>query len=175
MGIKYVYLKRFFPNSFFMRALLLPLLFSTLLFSCNKKESAPKDIEKENLDIRIKALWDCNLATASDSGVTASKLMGSWRLETSIGGWTGDITHPDKEIAVIFRPDHTLTLKTDGRVVLESSWKLKREDATLWGLQLDSTVDYAGYLGGRILVCDNDLMFNKSYLDGSDHLFSKVP
>ncbi len=157
-----------------MRTLLPAFLFSMLLFSCSKKETNPKNAESEALGVQVKVLWDCNQAHASDSGITASKLMGSWGLKTSIAGWTGEITHPDKETEVTFRPDRTLTFRIAGNIVFESSWKLKREDTHLWGLQLDSSASYSGYLSGRILVCDKELMFNQSYLDGSDHLFEKI-
>ena len=125
--------------------------------------------KKEKLDIN--SFWQCNQSQNLDTTAISSKLFGSWNWSKQIcGDGAGKVKNADKNIKVTFRTDRSFSLDENATSLTRGTWKLKQVDGKSWGLDLSSTSEY---LYGRILFCNNQVLFNDSYIDGCDNLFTK--
>ena len=99
-----------------------------------------------------------------------NKLSGSWIWKTYACGDNGKIHPADKTVKLTFSTNGTFTVNENTSMVTQGTWKIKPEDGTLYGLDLSQS---STYLFGRMLFCGNELLFNDSYVDGCDYLFTK--
>jgi hypothetical protein len=124
--------------------------------------------KKEPLDINL--FWQCNNSQNLDSASISNKLTGSWTWTKQSCFWSGKTTNADKNVKVIFNSNATFSVSENTNIVTHGSWKLTIVDSNMWGLDLTSPSDY---LYGRIIFCENQVLFNNSYIDGCDNLFFK--
>jgi hypothetical protein len=125
--------------------------------------------KKDKLDIG--SFWDCSKSQSLDTIAISSKLFGSWNWSKQVcGEGAGKTRAADKEIKVTFKTDRTFSVNESATLLAQGTWKLVQVDATSWGLELSSS---SAYLNGRILFCDNQVLFNDSYRDGCDNLFNR--
>lgn len=141
-----------------MRLLLLCLTILVGLISC----------KKDKLDIN--SFWQCNQSQNLDTTAISNKLLGSWTWAKQSCFWAGKIKIADKNIKVTFKGDHTFSVIESSNVLSQGTWKLMQVDGTSTGLDLSTPNEF---LYGRILFCDNQILFNDSYRDGCDNLFNK--
>jgi hypothetical protein len=120
------------------------------------------------LVIDIGSLAECTRSQHFDSTKLAAKLMGSWRwMETSSESGPGKA---DKDIKVTFTSAGKFTLTENSTILSRGSWQLKNDDSG--GFELET--DHLGsMLYGHILLCEDKLLFNDSYRDGFDNLFTR--
>ena len=158
-----------------MRTFLSGFLLSFLLFSCNKKEpAAPVKsglVPKDENNARFKALYSCYSNNNRDSNGMADGLIGTWKLDYSYNYWTADATYADKEVLITFFPNRTLIIKESGVSGSARNWSLYLDNSTSWMLQVNPMFEY---LRGQIFLCDTEVMFYNSYIDGFDYYFTKV-
>ena len=148
------------------------IVFSIVLLILSAIQSCKKDGES-SARIDMKELWDCNAAQNFDSAKLASKLIGAWKWTAQSCYGSGYKTNlADKNVKVTFTSTGTFTVMENSIIVTQGNWKLKIQDVTIYGLDLDHTSEY---LHGRILLCDNRVLFNASYIDGCDNLFVRIP
>ena len=125
--------------------------------------------KKEKLDIN--AFWQCNQSQNLDTTAISSKLLGSWSWSKQVcGDGAGKIKNADKNIKVTFRTDRTFSVDENAISLTQGTWKLVKVDSNSWELDLSSQSEY---LYGRILFCNNQVLYNDSYRDGCDNLFNK--
>ncbi len=125
---------------------------------------------KHRLD--IPDMWECHQALNPDSASISKGIIGAWTWKTQQYFLTEKFTKPaDKRIKVTFRADRTYTVEEESTIITQGTWGLKQEDRTAWGLDLSAR---STYLYGRILLCKNKVVFHNSYMDGSNHLFTRV-
>lgn len=125
--------------------------------------------KKETLD--IKSFWQCNQSQNLDTTGISSKLIGSWYWsKQACGDGAGKAKTADKNIKVTFRTDRTFFVDENAALLTQGTWKLVQVEGNFWSLDLSSASEY---LYGRILFCDNRILFNDSYRDGCDNLFNK--
>ena len=142
-----------------MRLTLLCLTIFTGLMSC----------KKDNIDIN--SFWECNKSQNLDTTTISSRLFGTWKWSKQIcGDGAGKTKTADKNIKVTFRTDRTFSVNENSTLLAQGTWKLVQVDGNSWGLDLSAA---SKYLYGRILFCDNQVLFNDSYRDGCDNLFDK--
>ncbi len=143
------------------------LIFATSLIWLN--ESCKKDnADSDSVKIDMKGLWECNEDQNYDSTKLAAKLVGNWQWFIYSCYWSGTTNKADKDVRVTFTSYGTFWVKENSVIVTQGSWALKDEDSGILGLQLDTP---SQYLYGRILLCDDQLLFNHSYIDGCDNFF----
>ena len=117
------------------------------------------------------SIWECDSAQFLDSTAISNKITGSWLWTKQLcGDGAGKILSANKNVNVTFNLNRTFTLVENTTIIIQGSWNLKMVDNNLWGLDLNSSNEY---LYGRILFCNNQIMFNSSYLDGCDNVFAK--
>ena len=125
--------------------------------------------KKEKLDII--SFWQCNQSQNLDSTAISSKLLGSWIWSKQVcGDGAGKLKDADKNIKVTFRTDRTFSVDENATSLTQGTWKLAKVDSISWELNLSSQSEY---LYGYILFCNNQVLFNESYIDGCDNLFTK--
>ncbi|MEK7226030.1 MAG: hypothetical protein AAB221_10135 [Bacteroidota bacterium] len=121
-------------------------------------------------DIDVISFSECHQAQNLDSAVIYNKLVGSWKWTKQNCFSSGKTTKADKTVIVSFNGNGSFTEMENAAVTAQGTWGLQREDINYWGLSLSQ---YSKYLWGRILFCNNEVLFNSSYRDGCDNLFER--
>lgn len=121
-------------------------------------------------DLNLYSYWQCNQAQKLDTTAIAKKLEGSWLWTKQDCALLGKFKYADKKIRVTFRSNRTFSVTENSTTLTQGNWKIKQEDGNSWGLAMSSP---STYLYGRILFCDNQVVFNQSYIDGCDNVFKK--
>jgi hypothetical protein len=125
--------------------------------------------KKDKLDIG--SFWYCNKSQNLDTTNISSKLIGIWVWSKQIcGDGAGRLKTADENTKVRFGTNHTFSVNENAILLTQGTWKLVQVDGNSWGLELSSASEY---LYGRILFCDNQVLFNNSDGDGCDNLFIK--
>ena len=124
--------------------------------------------KKDKLDIN--SFWQCNQSQNLDTIAISSKLIGSWTWSKQSCFSTGKTKKADRNIKVTFKSDRTFSVNESSNVLTQGTWKLIQVDSTSSGLGLSAPSEF---LYGRILFCNNEVLFNDSYRDGRDNLFNK--
>ncbi|MGI6048624.1 MAG: hypothetical protein ACOYEG_11595 [Petrimonas sp.] len=137
------------------------ILISLLSFSCSKDSSEQIDIVQ---------LYNCHKSQKYDSTKLASKLIGTWKWTTYSAEIPGTIK-ADKNVFLNLTKEGEFTVTENSVVVTRGNWKLKVADIDLFALDLNNP---STYLYGRILLCENLVLFNNSYIDGGDNLFVRI-
>jgi hypothetical protein len=144
-----------------MRKATLSLAICLLLLACKKDDSEDQKP------------WTCvDYSQTLDSSVIADKILGTWHFVKERGGSNGEVLMADKNIQVTFEPNFTFTVVENSSVITQGDWRLKKffDIPKEWELDVSSP---SRYLRGRIVFCDNQLVFSYSALDGNDKLFKR--
>lgn len=140
-----------------MRQVLLLLIIFLIFLSCKKNND--------------RTLWECGNSQFLDSALISNKIIGSWVWTKQLcGDGNGNVMTATKNIKITFNSNTTFTVLENSSIITQGNWKLKIVDSNIWGLDLTSSSEY---LYGRILFCNNQVMFNDSYKDGCDNVFVK--
>ena len=140
-----------------MKQVLFLLTICLILLSCKKNNN--------------RTLWDCNNSPFLDSVTISNKIIGSWLWTKQLcGDGAVSILIANKNIKITFNASATFTVYENSRILTQGNWNLKTVDINAWGLHLTSPSEY---LYGRVLFCNNKIMFNNSYLDACDNVFVK--
>ncbi len=142
-----------------MRLIVMYLVLIIILFACKKEQKIDNN-----------SIWQCNQSQNLDSTLVSSKLIGTWKCEKRSCFWTNTTELAKKNVIVTFKSDRSFFVTENAVIITQGNWKVVSEDSTSWGLNLSSPSEY---LYGRILFCDNLVLFNNSYVDGCDNLFKK--
>lgn len=141
-----------------MRLLFIILMLTSILSSCKKEK------------INVNDFWECSKSLNLDSTAIANKLTANWTWKKQSCFWTGQTKKADKDVKVNFNTNRTFTVTQNEIIVAQGSWKLKIVDSNMYGLDLSQ---FSEYLNGRILFCNDEILFNDSYRDGCDNFFGK--
>lgn len=117
-------------------------------------------------------IWDCYQKREWNEQTIKDELIGQWRWIYSVSYWAPDDgRNTESENTLIrFSGDSTLNVVIDGSSQSSIRWSVVQRDGDLFGVDTENTV---AQLYGRILLCDNLLEFNNSYIDGSDNYFER--
>ncbi len=74
-------------------------------------------------------------------------------------------------LSIEFNSDNTLEVKEDGVVTQTSTWVVVDRNWELFQLEVNP---YVTQLGGGVLICDDRVIFNYSFVDGCDNYFAKI-
>lgn len=149
------------------------ILISLLVFSCS--EDSPERID-------IMQLYDCYKSQNYDSAKLAGKLTGTWKWSKYYAEIPGT-KEADKNVLLNLTQEGEFTLTENSAVVTEGNWQLRvadidysepdsdKPDIYLFKLVLNNP---SIYLYGRIILCEDKVLFNNSYIDGGDNLFIRT-
>jgi len=164
---------RAFPKNKNMKTGVLSKLWIFLLLatqiSCNKEiEIDPP--AKQQPPVPLPDMVACHGTTAWDSLTIHTNLLGKWEWEYIQCFWNPEDGNNEdfRGMLVEFKPDNTLEVKVNGQITQTSTWKVANLNDGYWGITVSPVVIQ---LPGRILFCDERVLFNDSYLDGCDNYF----
>ncbi len=140
----------------------------TAVTSC-KKEKADRLGVKQTSGFDVAAIMNCHKEQNQYPSQIISGLEGTWVWTSNTCYWTGDSTFtPDKHVVVTFSDAGVYKVFEDSKIESEGNWKLSQVDNDIWSL---NTERHSKYLNGYIWLCENELVFFSSYLDGCDYYF----
>lgn len=122
--------------------------------------------------------WDCHFNQTWDSTSVAKALIGKWKLIYVSSYADPSLTYEgDKNQVVEFQKD-SVFVRINGRIIEQGAWSVGIEDQSLhdpdfiaYGV---NTQPFISLLKGRLLICEDKLMINNSYIDGADGYFDRV-
>lgn len=144
------------------------ILISIILnIGCDKEEITQRPMSETDI-------WNCYTNSEWTELKIRTELIGRWKWIYSENFWAPDKgRNAENENTVIeFLSDSTLNVIVGGELQNSTKWIVTSKDGELYGLELDAAVTTLLY--GRILICDEIVEFNNSYIDGSDNYFKKI-
>ena len=137
------------------------------ILSCEKEDVPKRPISQTDI-------WNCYNDSEWSELRVRNQLIGKWKWIYSENFWAPDEGwNTESENTLIeFSNDSTLGIIVNGNLENTTKWMVTHKDGDLYGLEMDSTITTLLY--GRILVCGEILIFNNSYIDGSDNYFKKI-
>lgn len=142
----------------------------TAQLCCKEKQVLPP--EKQLPPVTLPAMTECHQKNSWDSLNIHDKLLGQWDWEYIQCFWD-----PEKGnykdflgMTVEFKSDNTLEVKMNGQTTQSSTWKIANMGDGYFKVDTNPLVVQ---LPGRILFCDDRVLFNDSYVDGCDNYFKK--
>lgn len=146
-------------------------VFALVAQLCCREEqvSAP---EKQLPPVTVPAMQECYQKFAWDSVSIHDKLLGQWDWEYIQCFWD-----PEKGnykdflgMTVEFKSGNTLEVKMNGQTTQSSTWKIVDMGDGYFKVDTNPLVVQ---LPGKILFCEDRVLFNDSYVDGCDNYFKK--
>ena len=124
----------------------------------------------KDLDKLKKNLYDCHNETTWDSTQIVNALKGEWEWDIMTCYFNPDAENEEEYagISVSFLDNNQLEVKENGVVTQTLDWTVSSDNFGNFRIEMDPRLDY---FYGYILICDNDLSFNNSDLDGCDNYF----
>ena len=124
-------------------------LFQLSLFAVLSCRSSQPSIAPESLFDNQQAIWNCHHKETWSQEKVATQLIGRWQwrylsCESSFISAT-----QNAGLAIIFKPNKTLTVWQNGVAKQTARWEVVRTDQ-IWGLKVQPSVSQ---LYGRILFC----------------------
>ncbi len=142
------------------------LLFAIAMLSCEQQKlpHPPKTLEDMHSCYQNKA-W--NEISLRDS------LIGEWRWLYTQNFWAPEAAHytTNQDVCITFRSDSLLHVITQGDTLHTTKWEIMLKQNNNYELALEAPHQY---LHGNILLCEDLLLFNNSYVDGSDNFFERT-
>ena len=138
-----------------------------MLFSLNACEES--SLRKE---YNVQDFSSDHASQSWDSTSTANKLIGSWQWVYTESCVEGNLTGEGKtseEFIVEIRSTEIRIYRQD-EFVESTGWSLEIEDGSYFGINTQSGIHQ---LRGRILFSGDRILFQNSYLDGTDNYFIK--
>lgn len=143
-------------------------LYLTIIFfaqSCTEKSDPMYDYQ---------ATWKCHFEKDWTYESTRSKIIGHW--EWKYIKCCGETINPyqnsteSEGLIIEFNSDGTGKL-LDRDTYDEFTWDIRLVDNELFGFEIIPRIPQ---LYGRLLLCDNLMISNHSYIDGADNYFVKI-
>ena len=117
-------------------------------------------------------LFECHKINNPDSASLAQALIGRWQKYFVTGPQLvgrGACTESDS-LVVEFKSNGTYFVYEQGTLIDSSTWFLKIVYAQPYGIQ-DSIFQY---VGGRIVICEDEAVFDYSYIDLSEKYYRRI-
>ncbi|MBS1511608.1 MAG: hypothetical protein JST86_12250 [Bacteroidetes bacterium] len=114
----------------------------------------------------------CHNQTIWDSSTIHQHLIGKWQWEYIKCYWAPENANNEdfKNLSVEFKQNNSLEVKLNGQTTQTSSWAIVRLNDGYFKLVTNPIVFQ---LPGKVLFCENHVLFFDSYTDGCDNYFKK--
>ncbi len=137
--------------------------------SCKKQKAA---LVRQEPPVTLSGMIECHNMTTWDSSAIHTKLIGKWDWE-----YIGCYANPEggnykdfQGLLVEFKNDNTLEVIENGQTTQTATWELKDLNDGYFALKATPIVLQ---LPGRILFCDERVLFSDSFTDGCDNYFKR--
>lgn len=147
------------------------LLVLAVQISCTK-DKVTETIVKQEPPITLGNMLECHRMSSWDSLTVQNKLLGKWEWEYIQCYWSPERgNYKDFQgLQVEFKSNNTLQVKVNGQTSQTSEWDVVKLNDGNYSIRVNPIVLQ---LPGRILFCDERVLFNDSYVDGCDNYFKK--
>ncbi len=137
-----------------------------LIFSCDKNEIADPPFS-------LGEMWICYNDSVWNDSKIRNELIGTWQWEYVSCFWRPDQAKNviDSNLTIDFKIDSFLVIKQFDQIIQTSRWEIVDGDADLFSIKDEPS---SNLLFGRILICDDKLIFNGSYIDICDNYFRRT-
>lgn len=140
-----------------------------LMYACNRKKADAINLPQAVAPIEIQRITDCHKQHNIYPSQIVARIEGTWVLQSVACSMSGTQS-ADKQVVVTFNDGGLYKVFESSRLVSEGSWTLSRSGDDMWEI---STSLSTPYLHGQVLLCNGELVFYSSYLDGCDHYYVK--
>lgn len=144
-----------------------------LFFSFCQKEPANEQIRKAEPPKSILDIQSCHLSASWDSTSIRNKLLGKWEWEYIRCFWEPEKGNYDdfKGLSVHFKSDNTVEVSQNGMLAQQSTWHIVLLNDGNYKI---TTIPLVFQLPGRILFCEQRVVFMDSYVDGCENYFVRM-
>ncbi|HYD21683.1 MAG TPA: hypothetical protein VEB40_09435 [Flavipsychrobacter sp.] len=144
-------------------------LFATITAGSCKKEKADKVGASTGPAFNIAEIMECHNSKNRYPSQIVSALEGTWLWVSNTCFWTGDSTFTaDRHVVITFSDAAVYKVFEDGKIESEGTWTLSQSGDNIWSI---STTGYSRYLNGYIYLCEDEVVFYSSFMDGCDFYF----
>ena len=153
------------------------ILFVMVLFimginhSC-KKTKITEETLQQNPPVTLDSMLQCNGQRSWDSTSIHDALIGKWQWEFIKCYFNPEDANGQdyKNLSIEFKQNDSLEVKVNNQISQISSWYVTRLNDGYFKLTVNPIVFQ---LPGRVLICDNRVLFYDSYTDGCNNYFKK--
>ncbi len=150
-----------------------PLFFLLLTgcLCCNKQEEQ-EIIQTESPPVALSGMVLCHNRISWDSAAIRNKLIGKWQWEFISCYWNReDANSRDfKGLTVVFKQDNTLEVTANEQSKKTATWSVVKLNDGNYTLAVSPIVLQ---LPGRVIFCEDRVVFSDSYVDGCDNYFKR--
>lgn len=136
--------------------------------SC-RKEKADRVDAKPTLGFNLQEVKKCHQQQNQAPSQITSRLEGTWSWLSFTCHWSLDSTFTaDKHVVVTFSDAGVYKVFENSTIESEGTWKLSQTTDNNWTIVTERPSEY---LNGYIWLCNDEVIFHNSYLDGCDYYF----
>lgn len=136
--------------------------------SC-RKEKADQVPAQHTGGFNIQEIKDCHSKNNQYPSQIISKLEGTWAWLSYTCYWSADSTFTaNKHVVATFSDAGVYRVYENSKIESEGTWKLSQVDNNIWSIITEKPSEY---LNGYIWLCNNEVIFQNSFLDGCDYYF----
>lgn len=150
------------------------LILSVLVLSqtaCKKEKSDQISTPTATTSFDVNRIRDCHNNSNPYPSQINSNLEGTWVWVSSSCYWTQNkTTSADKQVVVLFKDAGNYQVFENGALESEGTWKLSQTANNTWNI---ITSTHSVYLNGYVFLCNDEVVFSSSYLDGCDYYFTR--
>lgn len=147
------------------------LLIMGICHSCKKTNDTQEPIQQDP-PVALDSMLQCYGKRAWDSTSIHDALVGKWQWEYINCYFNPEDGNSEdfKNLSVEFKQNDSLEVKVNNQLTQISSWQVTRLNDGYFKLTVNPIVLQ---LPGRVLICDNRVLFYDSYTDGCNNYFKK--
>jgi hypothetical protein len=126
----------------------------------------------QNPPVTLENMLQCNGQGSWDSTSIHNALLGKWQWEFIICYFNPEDANGQeyKNLSVEFKQNDSVEVKVNDQVSQISSWQVTRLNDGFYKLTVNPIVLQ---LPGKVLICDDRVLFFDSYIDGCNNYFKK--
>jgi hypothetical protein len=149
----------------------LVLLIMGISFSC-KKTKLTEELIQQKPPVTLDSMLQCSGQRSWDSTSIHDYLIGKWQWEFISCYYNTENANGEdyKNLSIEFKQNDSLEVKVNNQITQVSSWYVTRLNDGYFKLTVNPIVYQ---LPGKVIICDNRVLFYDSYTDGCDNYFKK--
>lgn len=147
------------------------LILIIVVLSCSKREnSSNSSSQVQKPPVSLGQVLQCYQKLPWDSASIHTQLIGKWNWEFISCFWTPEKANGQdfKGLTIEFKINQILEVKLNGQTTQTANWQLQKLND---GYYLMKTNPLVVQLPGKVLFCENRVVFHDSYVDGCDNYF----
>jgi hypothetical protein len=160
----------FYPGMRLSKIFIVPVFFC-ILFSCQKELGTQNKVPLKP-PVSLSEMIRCHQSLSPDSAQVYAAMLGTWSWEFITCFWSPENASNSQfeTLSIELQPGNIMLVKQAGVVQQTGGWRMVNLNDGYYEIQTDPAVVQ---LRGRILICNQRMVFNESYVDGCDNYFTK--